>query len=199
MATNVVGLFESWTEAQRAVQDVVDLGIARGDISILANDAQGHLQQRQVGGTQAEEGAASGAVGGGVLGGVLGLLVGVGALTIPGIGPAIAAGPLAAALGSGGAGALLGAGAGAATGGLIGGLVGLGIPDADAELYAEGIRRGGALLNVTVPDDRVEAVAALMQRHGVIDIDERAETWRRSGWQRFDERAGPYTPGRRGS
>ena len=35
---------------------------------------------------------------GGVLGGTIGLLAGIGALTIPGLGPFIAAGPLLAAL-----------------------------------------------------------------------------------------------------
>jgi uncharacterized membrane protein len=193
MATNVVGLFESWNEAQRVVQDLMDSGFDREDISIVANDAAGTYNQRTVGGTQAEEAATSGAVGGGVLGGVLGLLVGVGALAIPGIGPVIAAGPLAAALGSAGAGALVGAGAGAATGGLVGGLVGLGIPDNDAEIYAEGIRRGGALVSVNTSDNRVDGVAMIMQQHGVIDIDERAGQWRSSGWTRFDHQAQPYS------
>jgi uncharacterized protein (TIGR02271 family) len=193
MATNVVGLFENWDEAQRCVQALMDSGISRDDISIVANDAAGNFRQREVGGTQAEEGAASGAIGGGVLGGVLGLLVGVGALAIPGIGPVIAAGPLAAAIGSAGAGTLIGAGAGAATGGLLGGLVGLGIPDDDAELYAEGIRRGGALVAVNTADDRVDSVAMTMQQYGVIDIDERAGQWRSSGWAGFDQNAAPYS------
>lgn len=193
MATNVVGLFESWNEAQNVVRDLVNSGISRDDISIVANDAAGAYSEREVGGTQAAEGATSGAVGGGMVGGVLGLLVGLGALAIPGIGPVIAAGPLAAALGSAGAGALVGAGAGAATGGLLGGLVGLGIPDEDAEVYAEGIRRGGALVAVNTSDDRVDSVAMIMQQHNVIDIDERASQWRSSGWTGFDANAQPYT------
>ncbi|MEN9934052.1 MAG: hypothetical protein RLZZ387_631 [Chloroflexota bacterium] len=193
MATNVVGLFDSWNEAQRAVQDLMDSGIRQNDISIVANDAEGNLRQHHAGGTEAEEGLAAGAVGGGVLGGVLGLLAGVGALAIPGIGPVIAAGPLAAALGSAGAGAVVGAGAGAVGGGLLGGLVGLGIPEDDAHLYAEGIRRGGALVTVRTSENRVEPIAAIMQRHGVIDIDDRSAEWRSSGWSRFDENSKPYT------
>lgn len=194
MTTNVVGLFDSFDEARRAVQEMVDSGVDRDRISLVANDATGNFRSYRAGGTEAEEGAAAGAVGGGVIGGVLGLLVGVGALAIPGIGPVVAAGPLAAALGSGGAGALIGAGAGAATGGVIGALVGLGIPDEDAQVYAEGIRRGGAFVSVRADDNRADAIARLMRRHGVVDIDERAATWRRTGWSGFDANAGPYTP-----
>jgi uncharacterized protein (TIGR02271 family) len=195
MTTNVVGLFDSFDEAERAVRDIADSGVRREDISIVANDAEGNFKNYRTteGGTQAEEGAATGAVGGGVIGGVLGLLAGVGALAIPGIGPVIAAGPLAAAIGSAGAGTLIGAAGGAATGGLVGGLIGLGIPDEDAHVYAEGIRRGGALVSVNTSDDRVDMIAGIMQRHGVVDIDERASEWRGSGWDRFDERGQPYT------
>ena len=109
MTTNVVGLFESWNEAQAVVRELVDSGISRDNISVVANDADGTFSKHDDGGTQATEGATSGAVGGGMVGGVVGLLVGMGALAIPGIGPVLAAGPLAAALGSAGAGALMGA------------------------------------------------------------------------------------------
>ena len=88
-----------------------------------------------------------------MLGGVLGLLVGVGAHAIPGIGPVLAAGSLAAALGTAGASTLVGAGLGAATGGIVGGLVGLGIPEEDATMYAEGARRGGTLVTAQVADN----------------------------------------------
>jgi hypothetical protein len=53
------------------------------------------------------------------LGGVGGLLAGLAGLAIPGIGPILAAGPIAAAL----SGAPGGAGLGAVTGGLIGALM----------------------------------------------------------------------------
>jgi hypothetical protein len=44
MTTNVVGLFESWNEAQRVVQDLMDGGFSRDSISIVANDAEGNYQ-----------------------------------------------------------------------------------------------------------------------------------------------------------
>jgi uncharacterized protein (TIGR02271 family) len=120
-----------------------------------------------------------------------GLLVGLGALTIPGIGPVLAAGPLAAAV-SGLVGAGVGAVAGAAAGGLLGALVDMGIPEEQAGIYAEGVRRGGTLVTVETEDRDLDRVRDVMNRHDPVDIDERASQWRSSGWQGFDANAQPY-------
>jgi len=188
MAKTVVGLFDTTAEAQSVVQELINSGFERNDISLVANDARGeYTKYREVGGTEssAAEGAGAGAVGGGVLGGVLGLLVGVGALAIPGIGPIVAAGPLVAAL--------TGAGIGAATGGIIGALVGAGIPEEDAGFYAEGIRRGGTLVMVKASDDMAQNAYDVMRRYGAVDVDERSGNWRETGWGGFDTNASPYT------
>src|SRR5690606_38716981 len=115
-------------------------------------------------GSGAAEGAGVGAGIGAVLGGLGGLLVGLGALTIPGIGPVIAAGPLAAAL-TGLAGAGAGAVAGGVTGGLIGALTGLGVPEENAQYYAEGIRRGGVLVTARVADNRTSEAVDILNRY----------------------------------
>lgn len=201
MAKTVVGMFDRFDQAQRLVQELVNNGFDRNDISLVANDSEGRYNEysREVGGandTAAEEGAGTGAIGGTVLGGALGLLVGLGALAIPGIGPVIAAGPLSAAIGSTTAAvgmAAAGAGIGAATGGLIGGLVGAGIPEEDANLYAEGVRRGGTLVMVTAPDNMADTAVDLMNRFGAVDIDDRSSDYRNEGWNRFDADAQPYT------
>ena len=196
MAKTVVGLFDTSAEAQSAVQELINSGFQRNDISLVANDAQGqYANYREVGatGSSTAEGAGAGAVGGGVLGGVLGLLVGVGALAIPGIGPVLAAGPLAAALGAAGASTLVGAGIGAAAGGIIGALVGAGIPEEDAGFYAEGVRRGGTLVLVKASDDMAQRAYDVMRRYGAVDVDERSSSWRASGWNSFDSNAQPYT------
>src|SRR5215217_53761 len=188
MAKTVVGLFDTISAAQNVVQELVNAGFPRNDISLLASDRRGEYA-RTVGGTTesaAGEGAAAGAVGGGVLGGVLGLLVGLGALAIPGIGPVIAAGPLAAALGTAGATAVAGAGIGAATGGVLGALVGAGIPEADAGFYAEGVRRGGTLVIAKASDDMAQRAYDTMRRYGAVDVDERSGSWRSAGWKGFD-------------
>jgi hypothetical protein len=38
MAKTVVGLFDTFTEVQRVVQELVNAGFPRNDISLLAND-----------------------------------------------------------------------------------------------------------------------------------------------------------------
>jgi stress response protein YsnF len=104
-------------------------------------------------------------------------------LAIPGIGPIVAAGPLVAAL--------TGAGVGAATGGIVGALIGLGIPEEHAHRYAEGVRRGGALVTVTTHDKEAARVESILDRHDPVDIEEQHKAWKQSGWSRFDEKAQP--------
>ena len=167
----------------------IDAGLAR-DGTTTATTAPTPTREGPAGdtATRAAEhtsGAAAGAVTGGVIGGVAGLALAFTSLTIPVLGPIIAAGPIVATL--------TGAGVGAVAGGLIGGLTDLGVSHEHAEFYAESVRRGGALVTVRTDDARAEDVSAIMQRHGAIDINKRAETWRDSGWEGFDETARPYT------
>jgi hypothetical protein len=129
---------------------------------------------------------------GAALGGLGGLLVGLGALTIPGIGPVIAAGPLATAI-AGLAGAGAGALAGGAAGGLLGALMDMGLPEEQASYYAEGVRRGGTLVAVRASDERHDQLHATLARFDPVDLEERATTWRQEGWTRHDPNAGPYT------
>lgn len=138
-------------------------------------------------GNKAAEGAGAGATTGAIVGGVAGLLVGLGVFVIPGIGPVVAAGPLVATL--------IGAGAGAAAGGIIGALVGLGIPEDEAKYYAEGVRRGGALLVVHCRDEQVEDVEDILEEYHPLDIEEAAREWAAGGWE-HDPKAPPYTPDR---
>jgi len=189
MAKQVVGLFDTAQDAQGAVQGLRDAGFNADDISVVVNNSSGEYATTDGAGSEAAEGAGAGATGGAILGGLGGLLVGLGALAIPGIGPVVAAGTLATALGS----TAIGAGIGAAAGGLVGALVGAGIPENDANVYAEGIRRGGALVTVRADsDDDADRAADILDRYNVVDIDERASDYRSSGWNRFDENADPY-------
>ena len=186
MTTTVVGLYDRLEDAQNATSALVSAGFAREDISVVAADTEGKFRT-YVGepGEDAGTGAAAGAVGGAAIGGLSGLLVGLGALAIPGIGPVLAAGPILSAL--------IGAGVGAVTGGLLGALVDAGVPEEQAHLYAEGVRRGGTLVKLSAPEDRVEEATEIMDRYDPIDIDQRATTWRSEKWSRFDPDAEPYT------
>jgi hypothetical protein len=135
---------------------------------------------------KAEDGAAFGAASGGIIG----ALAGLGALAIPGIGPVIAAGPLIAALTGGAIGAL----AGAPTGGLVAGLIKTHHMDAeDAEVYAEGVRRGETLLTVQVDEANVSRSRDILNKYNPTDVHSESSSWRSEGWSKFDETAQPYT------
>jgi stress response protein YsnF len=162
-------------DAESAIRDLESYGVSRSDISVMAAEearaASGYTEgERSTAGRSAAKGAGAGAA----VGGGLGLLAGLTSLAIPGFGPIIAAGPIAAAL--------TGAGIGAATGGVIGALAGMGVPDEEAELYAEGVRRGGVLVAVKTEDRSADDVADILERHNPEDVDKRSEEWRAAGW-----------------
>src|SRR5207245_957666 len=96
MAKTVAALFDKRTEGFGAAQELVDHEFARGDISIMTHD-----DTPREGSTTMDHSRSGGAQGvriDAALSGVGGLVVGPTSLTMPGIGPVIAAGPLATAL-----------------------------------------------------------------------------------------------------
>jgi hypothetical protein len=69
------------------------------------------------------------------------------------------------------------------SGGPISGLVGLGLPESEAHVFAEGLRRGGAIVVVQADDEfEAEQAALLLNRHGAVDIEACDAGWRRLGW-----------------
>ena len=191
MTVTISRLYDDPIAAHRAVQDLEASGISSRDISIVASNADDWYSKgaRKVdsdhdGADDRAEGAAAGAGIGAALGGAAGVLAGLGIMAIPGLGPVVAAGWLAAAA--------TGAVAGGAAGGIIGALTQAGVSKSDAEVYAEGVRRGGTLVTVRCPDgDRVRCEAIMDQ--AAINIREREEVWRDGGWAGFDPSARPYT------
>ena len=161
----VVALFPEREAAENAIRALQDAGFSRESVGVATRDRSPEGRLLDDGESKAAEGAATGALSGGVLGGVLGLLVGVGALAIPGIGPVIAGGALASALGIAGGTAVAGAGIGAATGGLLGALVGMGIPDVEARHFERGVREGGTLVTLDAAGREAEA-RTILRRFG---------------------------------
>ncbi|HEX9431926.1 MAG TPA: hypothetical protein VF936_03960 [Burkholderiales bacterium] len=73
---------------------------------------------------------------------------------------------------------------GGSTGTAIGALVKKGIPEEQASFFAEGPRRGGALVTVLAKTDQDAARALeILKRHGAEKIDERIVQWRGLGWR----------------
>jgi hypothetical protein len=130
------------------------------------------------------EGAATGGGIGAIAGGAAGVAAGLGMLAIPGIGPVVAAGWLASLA--------AGAVAGGATGGIIGALVESGTSKENAALYAEALRRGGAIVTAKVADQDAAKYKAIMMQNDV-DILARGNAWRSSGWSGYDPKAPVYT------
>lgn len=164
MARNIVGLYDNSADAQAALQDLRSAGFSQDQISFVANNARGEYDQYA---SDAD-----------------GLLTGLSLFAIPGIGPVAGLGGLAT---------LAGADIDTAVGDLLGALVDVGIPEEDANMYTEGVRRGGTLLMISeAADDQVDRSVDILNRHNVVDIDERGAQYRSEGWTRFDENAGPY-------
>lgn len=186
MIKTVVGSFDTVAEATTVARELRAAGFLEADINVIANNSQREFTRDTMPVTDGDaSGAATGAIAGGALGSAAGLAVSLLGLAIPGVGPILAAGPIAAAL--------AGAGAGAVAGGLIGGLTDLGVPDTEAGYYAEAVRRGGALVTVRADASRVGEVEAIMHDQGAFDIDERVEQWKGAGWKGYDPEAKPFT------
>src|SRR5918911_2878866 len=77
---------------------------------------------------------------------------------------------------------------------LLATLADLGVPADEAHAYAEGVRRGGALVVVESSDDRAERGMAILRRLHPVDIHERTAQWRQEGWTGSDATATTSTP-----
>jgi stress response protein YsnF len=66
--------------------------------------------------------------------------------------------------------------------GFLDSLADLFFPEEDQHTYAEGVRRGGYLLSARVPDGLEDQATDVLERYDPVDVDERAESWRQSGW-----------------
>uniref|UniRef100_A0A9E8CNA9 General stress protein 17M-like domain-containing protein n=1 Tax=Bosea sp. NBC_00436 TaxID=2969620 RepID=A0A9E8CNA9_9HYPH len=175
MTQTLTRSYDSYETARSVVEALEAEGISSADISLIGRHAKADD-------SNAGEGAGIGAA----LGGAAGLLAGIGLIAIPGVGPVVAAGWLAATA--------AGAAAGGVAGGIVGALTSAGHSEEDANYYAETVRRGGSVVSVRVADEQVPAVEAILDGATPIDRDARLAEYRAGGWSRFDETAPPYRP-----
>lgn len=179
MSKTIVALYDDIAVARQVIEDLVNANFERSSISLIINDAHNHYSHYLSKDYVPKEDAVTAGEGarfGSVVGALAGLLIGAAALTIPGVGLAIAAGPVV--------GALTGILAGAITGGITGALVKSGVPEDEAPYYAEGIRRGGTLISLKTSDTLL--AEDIMNRNGSTNIHERINVWRQEGWKGFD-------------
>jgi hypothetical protein len=167
--TAVFGIYSTREGVERAAESLSQSNFPVTDISVLLPQTLGDKDIGTEKATKAPEGAATGAGSGAVLGGTLGLLVGIGALSIPGVAPLVAAGPIMATL--------AGIGAGGVVGGLTGGLIGIGIPEYEAKRYEGLLQRGGILLSVHCDtSEDVSRAKEIMKLAGGEDISSTGES-----------------------
>lgn len=159
MAQFVIGLYDDFPVAAEVAQALVDQGFDRAAISIIAHQDQ----------VSAPEPAS-----------VWASLT----LAVPGIGPVLGVGPLAAAL-SATAGEVAGEG-------LLRVLHEHGVSADEAPLYAEGVRRGHALVAIDTAEAKAEQARAIMHRAASTDIAAKAAQWRREGAIGVDAEGDPY-------
>jgi outer membrane lipoprotein SlyB len=159
--SKIIGTFASRDSAESCIRELRNSGFDHNRISLVARESGKKDEGGQgFGATMAgDDTAFGGTATGGAIGGVAGLLAGLGALAIPGIGPIVAAGPIAATL------------TGAVGGGLVGGLVDMGIPQERGEFYEGKVREGRILAVVDAGGDKVNDAARIMRDYGASDVE----------------------------
>jgi hypothetical protein len=183
----ITAFFDTYDHAAKAVRRLESIGVPHSQISVVANNKDETYSQYATrtfdetsvmhGDSVREkdhDGAGTGATLGTLAGGGAGLLAGLGMLALPGLGPVVAAGWLVSTL--------VGAGAGAAVGGLAGSLVETGVDERDAHAYAEGVRRGGALVTVRADEVDSSRIVDILDDEGRVDMEQRQNDWRSEGW-----------------
>jgi hypothetical protein len=196
MTQIITRLFDTFDQAEHAVIELERAGIPHDDISLVShNNRRDHPNAKvrephdHTAAEAAERDAGVGAGLGGVIGAGGGALAGLGLLAIPGLGPVVAAGWLASAA----VGALVGGAVVAGAGGIVGALTHAGVSQEEADVYAEGVRRGGTLVSAKIEDDKLAVADAALANIPFVDVGARRDMYRRSGWTHFDDSAPPYT------
>ena len=180
MTKAIAGFFRTQAEGDRAKENLYQAGFTPDQVSFLARDTRAE-ELPKVGPAITDAGTESEAGTDAFIGGAVGLAAGIVAVVLPPLGPLLALGPLAGAIG--------GLTAGAAAGGLIGLLKDHGVSEKEAEFYAEGVSRGGALITVHGVDEKREKEARkILDKSGAIGLEELTEEWRRSGWTGTDSK-----------
>ena len=152
----VLALYDSQSAAAAALRELHSLGVAREDLSIVArsHDEEGELAREMdaTPGAEIEDSRIAARLG--ELGGQLLAAI---AIVMPGIGPIVAAGPLAADLGEV---------AGHVAGGIVPMLTRAGVSEPDARAFEQAVEQGAILVGVHARAIRADAVRDTLMTHG---------------------------------
>jgi hypothetical protein len=152
----VLALFDDAERAARAARGLRDLGVARERVSIVArsHDEEGELAEAADAspGSEIEDSRPASR-----LGELSGHLIAAIALVMPGIGPIVADGPLAAGLGEA---------AGHLAGDIGRMLARAGLSRAEAEQWESRIEAGAILIGAHAAEASVPGVRSMLSQHG---------------------------------
>lgn len=171
----IYGVFASIEDAERAISALKDHGAGGNEVSVLQKHSgtglPGVEREADTGITPTSAGdVTAGAMKGGAAGLALGILAGAVALTIPGIGPILAAGPIASAIGA----ALATTAAGAISGGTVGYFVDQGIPEEAAHSYHSALDEGNILVVVRSAHLAASEATLLLEKYGALRVTRHA-------------------------
>ncbi len=176
--SEVVGLFRSRSDAERAVDQLTAQGHVVRNVGYLDRYRNEHGEivtdesNLEDTATEAATGAAGGAVGGATVGAGAALLASAGMVLIPGIGPFLAAGTIAGTLAATAAGAVGGAALGGAAGAIFGSLDDNEYAEHESSKhFREGVTQGDALVTVEVDPDIAAEVARDLRATGAHRVD----------------------------
>jgi len=190
MPTTVTRLYDDYFDARAVVAELEAIGVPQQDVSIIVNNSDRDHLKPVVRAEGAETGVVLGAALGAVSGGGIGVLAAFGIVAVPGSAAIVAAGWLPAVL--------FGTAAGATIGGLVGGLLGLlhrvGINNNDAQVYLEGVRRGGTMVSARINGRLFASAQAIFTHRVAVDPIVRGSRYRERGWTGFDAAAPDFTP-----
>src|ERR1700692_2084120 len=197
MLITICRLYDSYSDASRVVVMLEAAGLPPAETSGISNNSDTWYSATKTANVVPvrKDGACSKADGK-VEGAAIGLAIGATAATaaslitmlaIPGVGAVVGAGWLAAILGS--------MAIGGVTGGLLGALTNAGISEEDAQVLVEGVRRGGTVVAARVPQSELPRIVPIVNQSAV-NLQERSELYRKSGWQSFDRNPVPYPASR---
>jgi len=170
MGKTVLGVFDNRQKAEKAIKQLREKGFEK-EISVIAKDDgknardtefgqdfngnDGQVSRQVLDGDNISDGSATG----GVLGGLAGLALGAGAIAIPGVGPIVAAGPIAGML------------TGVAGGGISGALIDLGIPMERGQFFEDRIKQGSVLVSVQSDSRKADEAERLLKKLGGSDVE----------------------------
>jgi hypothetical protein len=159
--SRVTAAFANHAQADAAIAELRRRGVADSHLSIVARRVDDVEVDRKPEGTTGERVAKGAITGVGV-----GTLFGLAAVLIPGVGPFIAAGPLASALGAAGGAAAAGAIVGGTSGALAGAMARADFSKEEVDFYGPLVERGDVLVTVNTDDVSRERLRTELEELG---------------------------------